>query len=117
MSNDIKNLIDIQDENIYFENSSTEIKEFKGKTSKFITGTLTYQPSCWENCGGKNENYMVYKNGRKMSRITIPIAGIYPTYFNLNKQRFFYNTCNSSFITKTSIVEEKCMRSNCHDLR
>src|SRR5699024_10226713 len=82
MSNDIKNLLDIQDENIYFENSSTEIKEFKGKTSKFITGTLTYQPSCCENCGVKNENYMVYKNGTKMSRITLPIAGIYPTYLN-----------------------------------
>ena len=49
MSNDIKILLDIQDENIYFENNYTENKEFKGKTSKFITGTLTYQPSCCEN--------------------------------------------------------------------
>ena len=53
MSNDIKILLDIQDENIYFENNYTENKEFKGKTSKFITGTLTYQPSCCENCGVK----------------------------------------------------------------
>ena len=53
MSKDIKILLDIQDENIYFENNSTENKEFKGKTSKFITGTLTYQPSCCENCGVK----------------------------------------------------------------
>lgn len=112
MSNDIKNLLDIQDENIYFENSSTEIKEFKGKTSKFITGTLTYQPSCCENCGVKNENYMVYKNGTKMSRITLPIAGIYPTYLNLKKQRFFCKACNSSFIAKTSIVEENCFISD-----
>src|SRR5690625_5173301 len=65
MSNDIKTLLDIQDENIYFEKNSTENKEFKGKTSKFITGTLTYQPSCCE-----NENYTVYKNGTKTSRIT-----------------------------------------------
>jgi len=49
MSNDIKILLDIQDENIYFENNYTENKEFKWKTSKFITGTLTYQPSCCEN--------------------------------------------------------------------
>src|SRR5690625_4819082 len=89
MSNDIKVLLDIQDENIYFENNSTENKEFKGKTSKFITGTLTYQPSGCENCGVKNENYIIYKNGTKTSRITLPIAGIYPTYLNLKKQRFF----------------------------
>src|SRR5690625_2550665 len=55
---------------LYFEKNSTENKQFKGKTSKFITGTLTYQPSCCENCGVKNENYNVYKNGTKTSRIT-----------------------------------------------
>jgi len=112
MSNDIKVLLDIQDENIYFENNSTENKEFKGKTSKFITGTLTYQPSGCENCGVKNENYIIYKNGTKTSRITLPIAGIYPTYLNLKKQRFFCKACNSSFIAKTSIVEENCFISD-----
>ena len=111
MSHDIKILLDIQDENIYFENNSTEIKEFKGKTSKFITGTLTYQPSCCEKCGVKNENDTIYKNGTKSSRITLPIAGIYPTYLNLKKQRFFCKACNSSFIAKTSIVKENCFIS------
>src|SRR5699024_11679698 len=70
MSNDIKVLLDIQDENIYFENNSTENKEFKGKTSKFITGTLTYQPSGCENCGVKNENYIIYKNGTRSEEHT-----------------------------------------------
>jgi len=112
MSDDIKNLLDIQDEYIYFEKNSTENKEFKGKTSKFITGTLTYHSSCCENYGIKNENYTVYKNGTKTSRITLPIAGIYPTYLNLKKQRFFYKACNSNFIAKTSIVEENCFISD-----
>src|SRR5690625_4294648 len=47
-----------------------------------------------------------------MSRITLPIAGIYPTYLNLKKQRFFCKACNSSFIAKTSSVEENCFISN-----
>src|SRR5690625_7512430 len=101
MSNDIKNLLDIQDENIYFENSSTEIKEFKGKTSKFITGTLTYQPSCCENCGIKNENYTVYKNGTKTSRITYNngrIEGVNNKIKDLNPVAYgyknFYNFKN-----------------------
>src|SRR5690625_1977275 len=115
MSNDInlyKSLLDIQDENIYFEKNSTENKEFKGKTSKFITGTLTYQPSCCENCGVKNANYTVYKNGTKTSRITLPIAGIYPTYLNLKKQRLFCKACNSSLIAKTSVYGNIKVHSN-----
>src|SRR5699024_10949435 len=34
------------------------------------------------------------------------------TYLNLKKQRFFCKSCNSSFIAKTSIVEENCFISD-----
>lgn len=113
ITNHIKFLLDIQDDNIYFEeNSEIELKEFKGKKAKFITGKLTYTPSYCECCGIKNEDFIVYKNGTKTSRITLPIAGIYPTYLNLKKQRFFCKACESSFVAKTSIVEEHCFISN-----
>lgn len=113
ISNHIKFLLDIQDENIYFdEDCEIELKEFKGKKAKFITGKLTYTPTHCECCGIKNEDFTVYKNGTKTSRITLPIAGIYPTYLNLKKQRFFCKACGSSFIAKTSIVDEHCFISN-----
>jgi len=111
ISNDIKILLDIQDENIHFQENAIEYKEFRGKTAKFITGLLTYTPSYCECCGVKNENYTVYKNGTKTSRITLPFTGIYPTYLLLKKQRFFCKACNSSFIAKSSIVEKNCFIS------
>lgn len=111
ISNDIKLLLDIQDENIYFEENAVEYKEFKGKTAKFITGKLTYTPSHCECCGVKNENYTIYKNGTKTSRITLPFTGIYPTYLLLKKQRFFCKACNSTFIAKSSVVERHCFIS------
>src|SRR5690625_3108130 len=78
---------------------------------KFITAKLTYTPSHCECCGVVNEDYIVYKNGTKTSRITLPITGVYPTYLNLKKQRFFCKACNQSFIAKSSIVEKHCFIS------
>ena len=91
---------------LYFEKNSTENKEFKGKTSKFITGTLMYQPSCCENCGVKNENYTVYKNGTKTSRITLPIAGIYPTYLNLKNNVFSVRHATLALLLKHPVLKK-----------
>src|SRR5690625_5831532 len=102
----MKKLLDIQDKNITIEENAIEIKQFKGKMFKFITAKLTYTPSHCECCGVVNEDYIVYKNGTKTSRITLPISGVYPTYLNLKKQRFFFKSCHCSFSEKTLIVEK-----------
>ena len=52
-------MLDIQDENIYFEENAIEIKEYKGKTAKFITGKLTYTPSHCECCSEKRKFYCI----------------------------------------------------------
>ena len=57
ISNDIKIVLDIQDENIYFDENAVEYKDFKGKTAKFITGKLTYTPTHCECCGVKKLHY------------------------------------------------------------
>ena len=44
ISNDIRNLIDLQDENITFLPGSVERAEYKGQPCKFIHGDLTYDP-------------------------------------------------------------------------
>src|SRR5699024_6458831 len=111
-SNDIKNLIDIQDTNIIIEENAVQIKQYRGSTSKFIKGKLTYTPTHCESCGIKNENYLIYKNGTKISNIKLPMLGVYPTYLQLKKQRFYCKECQSTFIAKTPIVERDCFISN-----
>ncbi len=108
ISNDIKNLLDIQDLNLIFEESCVKEGIHKGNTCKFITGKLTYTPSSCEVCGASNQGYTVYKNGTQLSRITLPISGVHPTYLLLHKQRFMCKQCENSFTAKTPIVKKNC---------
>src|SRR5699024_12753160 len=55
---------------------------------------------------------MIYKNGTKISRITLPISGVYTTYLNLKKQRFYCKACNGTFSASTSMVQKHCFISD-----
>ncbi len=46
-----------------------------------------------------------------MSRITLPITGVQPTYLRLKKQRFVCKDCKKSFTAKTPIVKKNCFIS------
>lgn len=111
ISNDIKTLLDIQDENIIFEENGVYTKYYKGSMSKFVTAKLTYIPTHCEKCGVKNDDFTIYKNGTKTSHIKLPMFGVYPTYLSLKKQRFFCKACNGTFIAHTSIVDRHCFIS------
>src|SRR5699024_12269909 len=74
--------------------------------AKFITTKMTYTPAYCECCGVKNEDYTIYKTGTKTSRITLPISGVYTTYLNLKKQRFYCKACNGTLSASTSIVQK-----------
>src|SRR5699024_4662965 len=111
ISHNIRNLIDIQDTNIFFEDNCVKKGQFKGIQCKYVTGKLTYDPTHCENCGIKNIDYLVYKNGTEQSRITIPISGITPTYLYLKKQRFFCKSSEYRLTAKTSIVTRECFIS------
>ena len=106
ISSDIRNLLDIQDANIIFEENCVKEGIRKGKTFKCVTRKLTYEPICCKNCGIKNEDYIISKNGTQMSRITLPITGVHPTYLCLKKQRFSCKACDSSFTAETPIVKK-----------
>lgn len=112
ISNDIRNLIDLQDKNITFLPGCVECAEYKGQPCKYVHGDLTYEPTHCEKCGIKNENYVVIKNGKQESRITLPMAGTSLTFLVLKKQRFFCRSCQCSFTAKTPIVEKNCHVSN-----
>lgn len=104
-TNDIRNLIDIQDTNITFEENCIQIGTYKNKTCKFITGKLSYHPDGCEVCRTKNEDYTIYKNGTQTSRITLPLQGNCPAYLLLKKQRYLCKSCHYSFTAKTSVVK------------
>ena len=108
ISNDIRILLDIQDPNIIFEENSIKEGVLKGKPCKYITGKLIHDPRHCKNCGIKSEDYIVIKNGTQMSRITLPITGVHPTYLRLKKQRYLCKACNSSFTAETPIVKKNC---------
>src|SRR5699024_5769546 len=102
----------IQDENISFEDNCVTEGTYKGNKCHFIEGKLTHHPTHCKVCGTENEDYMIYKNGTQVSRITIPAESIYPFYLILKKQRFFCKACQSSFTAETNFVRKHCFISN-----
>lgn len=110
-SNSIKSLLDIQDPNVTFEEDCVIEGFRKGKRCKYISGKLTYTPTYCGKCGVENIDFTVYKNDTQLSRITLPISGVNPTYLLLQKQRFMCRACQCSFTAKTPIVQRNCFIS------
>lgn len=111
-SNDMLKILDIQDGNIEFKDHCVYHDEYKGEKSKFIEAKLTYTPMACVKCQAPNENYSLYRNGTQLSRITLPMAGIYPTYLLLKKQRFMCKSCKATFTAKTPVVKDHCFIAN-----
>lgn len=111
-SNDMKNMLDIQDENILFEENCVTYGTHRGKKCKEVHCTLTYTPKVCEQCGIKNHNYTLIKNGTQTSRITYPMTGVHPTYLIVKKQRFYCKCCEKSFTAQTSLIQKHCFISN-----
>jgi len=96
MSNHIRTLLDIQDQNIIFEDHCVKTGKFKGNDCKYVVGKLTYDPTHCKTCGVKNEDDIVTKNGTQMPRIILPITGIKPTYLLLKN--------NISYVKSVPVV-------------
>src|SRR5699024_12499094 len=105
-------LLEIQYKNIEIVENAVELRSYQGRMAKFITAKLSYTPAYCECCGVKNEDYTIYKNVTKTSRITLPISGVYTTYLNLKKQRFYCKSCNGTFSASTSFVQKICFISD-----
>ncbi|WP_085560315.1 hypothetical protein [Carnobacterium iners] len=82
-SNDMLKILDIQDGNIEFKDNCVYYDQYKGKRSKFIEGKLAYMPTACAKCQARNKGYSLYRNGTQLSRITLPMAGVHPTYLLL----------------------------------
>src|SRR5699024_8992433 len=108
MSNDIRKLLNIQDQHITIEENLARYGTHKGNKCKFVQAKLTYKPTHCRQCGADNITTSIYKNDTRQSRITLPMTGTYPTYLLLKKQRFICKGCGASFTAKTPIVKKHC---------
>ena len=95
-------------ENPFKESDYTKVKEFLKKNdlkeSNVLVcyGELTYEPPFCHMCGVKNEHTIV-KDGFDVSIIQVNKN----EYMVLRKQRFKCKECGSTFVAKTSFVQEK----------
>src|SRR5690554_5455060 len=75
----IRNLLNIKDENIYFDKSFCTEETIKGVQCKVFHGTLTYQPEACYACGHVFDEQII-KHGFKTSLIKIPSVSGFNAY-------------------------------------
>lgn len=107
----IRNLLNIKDENITFNENFCSIETIKDVKSKVFYGTLTYQPKACDACGHVFDNQII-KHGFKTTLIKMPSVSGYNTYLKLRKQRYFCKHCQSTFTLKTNVVARNCCISH-----
>lgn len=112
MNQFIANMLQLKDSNVEFDGQYVEEKNYKGVKSLFCRAKLAYTPLRCPECGVKNQDYTIVKNGTRISRITLMHISGLPAYLLLKKQRFFCKACQSSFTAETSIVDQDCFISN-----
>lgn len=107
----MRNVLNIKDPNIHFEENCCQDTVIEGQISKLFSAALTYEAQRCPNCGMENHGYSIVKNGSKKSRIVLPEVSGYPAFLDLNKQRFLCRECSSTFSAQTNIVEKNCFIS------
>lgn len=88
----IRNLLNIKDKNIYFNENIIQEKVIKGRNTKIIFAILTYIPNYCPLFGVVNESHNdIIKCGFKSCNIKIPKVSNCDTILKLHKQRFYCN--------------------------
>ena len=68
----IKKLLNLKEENIYFETECFSYKYIKNIKYKVISATLTYNVAVCACCNEENSDFSIIKNGFKIVNIKIP---------------------------------------------
>ena len=102
-----KLILNIKDENIYFDENCLEIVNIKGIETKVFHGYLTYTPEYCPKCGCVNESFddIIKWNWKRNCKIKIPKACGFNTLLVLDKQRFYCKNCHKTFTATTDVVE------------
>ena len=107
-SNYTRNILNIKDENIIFEENCLELIKIKGTTTKVFHGKLTYTPVSCPNCDciyEPNPETIIKYGFKKNCKIKVDKACGYNTILLLDKQRFYCKYCHSTFIATTDYVD------------
>ena len=102
-----KLMLNIEDENIYFNENCLEIVNIKGIKTKVFHGYLTYTPEFCPKCGCVNESFddIIKWDWKKNCKIKLTKACGYNTLLILDKQRFYCKHCNKTFTASTNVVD------------
>lgn len=103
-----RNILNIKDENIIFnENCLKEVK-INGKITKVFHGKLTYTPTVCPHCGciyESNHDTIIKYGFKENCKVKIDKVSNYNTILLLDKQRFMCKYCCQTFIAETSLVD------------
>ena len=103
-----RNILNIKDKNITFEENCLEIIKIGNKTTNVFHGKLTYTPSVCPKCGclyESNPDTIIKYSFKKNCKIKLPNVSNYNTILLLDKQRFFCKFCHSTFTASTDLVD------------
>ena len=118
-SNYTRNILNIKDENITFEENCLETIKINNKTTMVFHGKLTYTPTIFPNCGciyEPNPETIIKYGFKKNCKVKIPKVSNYNTILLLDKQRFYCKHCHSTFIATTDLVDFHKQISNNTDV-
>jgi transposase len=103
-----RNILNIKDQNIYFEENCLEERKINNNIVKVFRGKLTYKPTVCPNCGclyQSNPETIIKYGFKKNCKVKIDKVSNYKTVLLLDKQRFFCKYCHSTFTAETNLVD------------
>lgn len=102
-----RKILNIEDQNIYFDEICLEIKNINNISTKVFHGYLTYNPEYCPNCGCINESSkdIIKWNFRRNCKIKMTKVCGFNCLLVLDKQRFFCKHCNKTFTASTNVVK------------
>lgn len=102
-----KEILNIKDVNVYFNENCLEICKYKGVNTKIFHGYLTYNPSYCDRCGHINNGYedIIAWGWKKNCKVKVTKVCGYNTLLLLDKRRFKCNHCGKTFIARTNVVD------------
>lgn len=102
-----KIILNIKDNNIYFNDDCLKIVNIKGIDTKVFHGYLTYNPEYCPKCGCINEssNDIIKWNWKRNCKIKITKVCSFNALLILDKQRFYCKHCNKTFTASTNVVD------------
>jgi transposase len=101
-----KNILNIKDVNVYFNENCLKEERIKGIYTKIFHGYLTYIPEYCDVCGVINQSSddIIKWNWKRNCKIKLPKISNYNTLLLLDKQRFYCKHCHHTFTARTNIV-------------